>query len=63
MTLSPFKDLIVLGMSNGEVALYTAEESPAIITALVPSFNKQPILDIQFGMDNVGQLLILDASG
>lgn len=55
--------MLIIGMSNGEVALYDTSSGPAIISAIVPSFTKSKITDVQFGMDNVGHLLILDESG
>ncbi|CAK60339.1 unnamed protein product (macronuclear) [Paramecium tetraurelia] len=63
IVLSPFKDMLIIGMSNGEVALYDTTSGPAIISGIVPSFTKSKITDVQFGMDNVGHLLILDESG
>lgn len=61
--LSPFKETVLVGMSNGEIYVYDATSSPAIATALIASSTQQPIIDIQFGMDNIGHLAIRDESG
>jgi hypothetical protein len=44
--MSPFKEFIFAGMSNGEVYMYDAVSSPTIIVAIIPSTTKSPVVDI-----------------
>ncbi|CAD8139040.1 unnamed protein product [Paramecium pentaurelia] len=63
IVFSTFKNILIIVMSNGELAFYDTSSGPAIINGIVPSFTKSKIIDVQFGMDYVGYLLILDESG